>query len=88
MPEVRCRFEFVVIISDISKGDGMENKVIVLTKDGKWLEIENCFIIGAVEYPDKVVYHKYLFTACEDATRNEMLNKAGEYLVEMKRELS
>ena len=66
----------------------MENKIIVLTKDGQWLELENCFVIGAVEYPDKVVYHKYLFTKCEEATRNEMLNKAEKYLDEIKKELT
>jgi hypothetical protein len=66
----------------------MENKVIILTQDGQWLELENCFVIGAVEYPDKVVYHKYLFTVAEEATRNEMLNKAEKYLTELKKEFS
>ena len=66
----------------------MENKIIVLTKDGQWLELENCFVIGAVEYPDKVVYHKYLFSACDEATRNEMLNKAEKYLFELAKELN
>jgi hypothetical protein len=66
----------------------MESKVIVLTKDGQWMEMENCLVIGAIEYPDKVVYHKYLFTACEEATRNEMLNKAEKYIEEMKKELN
>jgi hypothetical protein len=66
----------------------MENKVIVLTKDGQWLELVNCFVIGAVEYPDKVVYHKYLFTASEETTRNEILNKAEKYLEELKKEFS
>ncbi len=58
----------------------MENKVIVLNKDGEWLELKNCFLVGAVEYPDKVVYHKFLFSNCEKETRVEMLKKADEYL--------
>ena len=66
----------------------MENKIIVLTKDGQWLEMENCFVIGAIEYPDKIVYHKYLFTVCDEATRDEMLNKAEKYLNEMKKEFT
>jgi hypothetical protein len=66
----------------------MENKIIVLTKDGQWLELENCFVIGAIEYLDKVVYHKYLFTVCEEATRKEMLNKAEKYLYEVKKEFT
>jgi hypothetical protein len=75
-----------VVIREGTKGDGMENKVMVLTKDGKWVEMENCFVVGAVEYPDKVVYHKYLFTISDEATRNEMLNKAVKYLDELKKE--
>jgi hypothetical protein len=66
----------------------MENKTLVLTKDGQWIELQNCFVIGAVEYPDKVVYHKYLFTNCEEATRDEMLKKAEKYLIEIKKEIS
>lgn len=65
----------------------MSNKIIVLTKDGQWLELENCFLVGAHEFPDKVVYHKYLFTCCEEETRNEMLKMAEKYLNEVKREL-
>jgi hypothetical protein len=68
------------------KGEGMEDKVIILSKDGQWRELENCFIVGAKEYPDKIVYHKYLLTVCDAATRKEMLNKAEKYLIELKRE--
>jgi hypothetical protein len=64
----------------------MQNKIIVLIKDGQWLELENCFVIGAVEYPDKVVYHKYWFSNCENATRVEMLNKAEKYVQEIKKD--
>ncbi len=63
----------------------MENKAIVLTKDGQWLELESCFIVGAVEFPDKVVYHKFLFSNCEETTREEMLEKAGQYLSNLKK---
>jgi hypothetical protein len=63
----------------------MESKVIVLNKDGQWVELINCFLVGAVEYPDKVVYHKFLFTKCEDETRKEMLGKVEQYLSELKK---
>ena len=65
----------------------MTNKIIVLTKDGQWLELENCFVVGAAEYPDKVVYHKYLFTRCEEETKNEMLKMAEQYLNDVKKGL-
>ena len=64
----------------------MENKIIVLTKDGEWLELENCFVVGAVEYPDKVVYHKFMFSKCEEETRREMLKRAEQFLAERKKE--
>ena len=64
----------------------MINKVIVLNKDGQWLELENCFLVGAVEYPDKVVYHKFFFSHCEEETRNEMLRRAEQFLTEQKKE--
>jgi len=64
----------------------MVNKVIVLNKDGQWVELESCFLVGAVEYPDKVVYHKFLFCKCEEETRNEMLKRAEQYLNEVKKE--
>lgn len=64
----------------------MANKVIVLNKDGQWLELESCFLVGAVEYPDKVVYHKILFCKCEEETRSEMLKRAEQYLNDLKKE--
>jgi hypothetical protein len=64
-----------------------ENKVLVLMNDGKWIELANCIIVGAVEYPDKVVYHKYLFSNCEVETRREMVNRAEKYANEMKNEI-
>jgi hypothetical protein len=64
-----------------------ENKVLVLMNDGKWIELANCIIVGAVEYPDKVVYHKYLFSNCEVETRREMVNRAEKYASEMKNEI-
>jgi len=63
------------------------NKIIVLTKDGQWLELENCFVVGATEYPDKVIYRKYFFTRCEEETKNEMLKRAEQYLNDVKKEL-
>ncbi|MFC1870265.1 hypothetical protein ACFLYE_03235 [Chloroflexota bacterium] len=64
----------------------MVNKVIVLNKDGQWLELENCFVVGAVEYPDKVVYHKFLFSKCEEETRSEMLRRGEQFLAEQMKE--
>ncbi|MDP2931537.1 MAG: hypothetical protein Q8O05_03435 [Chloroflexota bacterium] len=63
-----------------------ENKVIVLTKEGQWLELKNSFLVGAVEYPDKVVYHKFLFSQCDQETLDEMLKKAEQFLAEQKKE--
>jgi len=63
----------------------MENKVIVLNKDGEWLELKNCFLVGAIEYPDKVVYHKILFSNCEEETRDEMIRRAEQYLIEQRK---
>ena len=63
----------------------MENKVIVLSKDGQWLELENCFLVGAVEYPDKVVYYRFRFNKCEKETLNEMLKRAEQFLIEQKK---
>jgi hypothetical protein len=63
----------------------MENKVIVLNRDGEWLELKNCFLVGAIEYPDKVVYHKILFSNCEEETRDEMIRRAEQYLIEQKK---
>jgi hypothetical protein len=64
----------------------MENKIMVLTKDGEWMELRNCFVIGAEEFTDKVVYHKFMFIDCEDNVRDEILNKAGDYMEELKQE--
>ncbi len=62
----------------------MEDKVIVLNKDGEWLELVNCFLVGAVEHPDKVIYYKLIFSYCEKETRDEMLKRAEQYLSELK----
>lgn len=62
----------------------MEDKVIVLNKDGEWLELVNCFLVGAVEHADKVVYYKLVFSKCAKETRDEMLRKAELYLAELK----
>ncbi len=62
-----------------------ENKVIVLSKEGQWVELKNCFLVGAVEYPDKVVYHKFLFSECDNDTVNEMLKKAEQFLAEQRK---
>ena len=70
----------------IRKERMMENKVIVLNKDGEWMELINCFLVGAVEYPDKVIYHKIFFTACDRETRDEMLKRAEQYLSEARKE--
>jgi hypothetical protein len=62
----------------------MEDKVIVLNKDGEWLELSNCFLVGAVEHPDKVIFYKFMFCKCTKAMRDEMLKKAEQYLAELK----
>jgi hypothetical protein len=66
----------------------MEDKVIVLNKEGDWLELENCFLVGAAEHPDKVVYYKFIFCKCAKDTRDEILKRAEQYLVELKKERS
>jgi hypothetical protein len=66
----------------------MEDKVIVLNQEGDWLELANCFLVGAVEHPDKVVYYKFIFCKCAKETRDGMLKKAEQYLVEIKKEQS
>ena len=63
----------------------MENKVIVLNQKGDWLELKNCFLVGAVEYTDKVIYHKIHFYSCEEETREEMLVRAEQYLNELRK---
>jgi hypothetical protein len=62
----------------------MEDKVIVLNKDGEWLELSNCFLVGAVEHPDKVIFYKFMFCKCTNTMRDEMLKKAEQYLAELK----
>ena len=64
----------------------MEDKIIVLNKDGDWLELVNCFLVGAEEKPDKVIYYKLSFTRCAKETRDEMLKKAEQYLAELKQQ--
>jgi hypothetical protein len=66
----------------------MEDKIIVLNKEGDWLELENCFLVGAAEHPDKVVYYKFIFCKCAKDTRDEMLTRAEQYLTELKKERS
>jgi hypothetical protein len=64
----------------------MQDRVIVLNKDGQWLMLENCFLVGAVEFPEKVVYYKLMFSRCDEETRSEMLKRAEQYLNELKKE--
>ena len=64
----------------------MESKVIVLSKDGQWFELENCFLVGAVESPERVVYYKFMFSRCDEETRSEMLRRAEQFLIELKKE--
>jgi hypothetical protein len=71
----------------IQKGGFMNsNKVIVLTKGGEWLELETCIVIGAVEHPDKAVYHKFMFCKCEEETKREMLKRAEQFIAEQSAE--
>jgi len=62
----------------------MDNKVIVLSKDGEWFELTNCFIVGAEERPEKVIYYKFLFTNGAKTTRDEMIKRAEQFFVEVK----
>jgi len=62
----------------------MEDKIIVLNKDGEWLELSNCFLVGSVEHPDKVIYYKFIFSKCTKEIRDEMLKRAEQYLTELK----
>jgi len=62
----------------------MHGKVVVLNKDGQWFELENCFLVGAVEHPDKVLYYKFLFSKCDRAILDEMLKRAESFLEEQK----
>jgi hypothetical protein len=63
----------------------MEDKVIVLGKDGQWVILENCFLVGAVESPEKVLYYKFMFSKCSEETRDEMLKRAEQFLLEQKK---
>jgi len=65
----------------------MEDKVIVLNKNGEWLELANCFLVGALERPDKVIYYKFVFSKAGREIRDEMLKRAEQFLVEMKGQL-
>ncbi|MFC1910613.1 hypothetical protein ACFLXC_04945 [Chloroflexota bacterium] len=62
----------------------MEDKVLVLKKDGQWFELDNCFLVGAVEHPDKVIYYKFLFSKCDKETLSEMLKRAEQFISEQK----
>jgi hypothetical protein len=61
----------------------MDDKAIVLTKDGKWYELTNCFLVGAEELPEKVVYYKFLFTNGAKTTHDEMIKKAAQFLTDI-----
>jgi hypothetical protein len=63
----------------------MEDKVIVLGKDGQWVILENCFLVGAVESPEKVLYYKFMFSKCSEETRDEMLKRSEQFLLEQKK---
>jgi len=62
----------------------MNDKVIVLNKEGNWLELTNCFLVGAEERPEKVIYYKYLFSNGAKTTRDEMIKRAEQFLTEVK----
>ena len=64
----------------------MENKVIILNKDGEWWELTNCFVVGASEHPDKTMYRSAFFTAGGRVTRDELLTRAQQYIDELKKE--
>jgi hypothetical protein len=61
----------------------MENKVIVLNKDGAWVELTNCFLVGAEERPEKVIYYKFLFSNGAKTTRDEMIKRTEQFLAEV-----
>ena len=61
----------------------MENKVIVLNKDGQWVELTNCFVVGAEERPEKVIYYKFLFSNGAKTTRDEMIKRTEQFLAEV-----
>jgi hypothetical protein len=61
----------------------MENKVIVLNKDGQWVELTNCFVVGAEERPEKVIFYKFFFSNGAKTTRDEMIKRTGQFLAEV-----
>ena len=63
----------------------MENRVIVLNKDGKWLELTNCFLVGASEQPEKTMYHSVFFVAAGRVTKDDLLKRAEDYLEELRK---
>lgn len=64
----------------------MENRVIVLNKDGKWLEMTNCFLVGAYEEPEKTMYHSVFFTAPGRVTKEDLLARAEQYIHQLQKE--
>jgi hypothetical protein len=62
----------------------MEDKVIVLNRDGEWVELVNCFLVGALEQSDKIIYYKFVFSKGTREMRTEMLKKAEQFLAELK----
>jgi hypothetical protein len=71
-------------VTNLNREGTMEDKVIVLNRDGDWLELDNCFLVGAIEYQDKVVFYKFVFSNTSKETRDEMLKRAELYLAEVK----
>jgi hypothetical protein len=63
----------------------MENKVIVLNKDGQWWELTNYFLVGASEQPDKTMYRSAYYISGQQVTREELLTRAQQYLDELKK---
>ena len=63
----------------------MENKVIVLNKNGDWWELTNCFLVGASEEPEKTTYHSVFFIAGGRVTSEDLLPKVEQYLEDMKK---
>jgi hypothetical protein len=66
------------------EGRKMNDKAIVLSKDGNWCELTNCFLVGAEERPEKVIYYKFLFTNGAKTTHDEMIRRAEQFLAEVK----
>lgn len=64
----------------------MENKVLILNKNGEWWELTNCFVVGAGEEAEKTMYRSAFFTAGKGVTREDILARAERYLAELKKE--